>query len=134
MRGIVFYTLLRLAVLAVVWLVIQAVTPMRGWLALAVAVIISGIISFVLLNRTRDEASVGLSGWFRKIDDRIERSRTAEDVDDDALAQGQAQGEQQPIDEGEQPGPSQDGDEIATESAAGDDAHGSDSERSREQR
>ena len=72
MRGIAIYTGLRLAILAGVWLVIQIVTPMRGLLAIAVALVISGVISFVALDRPRDRASAGLSGVFRRIDERID--------------------------------------------------------------
>lgn len=90
------YTGLRLALLAAVWLLIQVVTPMRGLLAVAVALVISGIVSFVLLDRPRDQASAGLSGLFRRIDDRIERSRVAEDVDIDAPALPSGEGEAQP--------------------------------------
>lgn len=77
------YTGLRVGLLLVAWLLIQAITPLRGLMAVALAVVISGIISFVLLDRTRDRASRGLARIFGRIDDRIERSRTAEDIDDD---------------------------------------------------
>ena len=108
MRGIAIYTGLRLAVLAGVWLIIQVVTPMRGLLAIAVALVISGAISFIVLDRPRDRASAGLSGVFRRIDERIERSKVAEDVDDDVpipsgreSGQGQPRPEQQPVGEDE---------------------------------
>ena len=40
MRGIAIYTGLRVALLAAVWLLIQAVTPLRGLLAIALALVI----------------------------------------------------------------------------------------------
>ena len=117
-RGIALYTTLRLAMLLAVWLVIQVVTPLRGLIAIAIAIVISGIISFVVLDRPRNQASRGLSGFFRRIDERIERSRTAEDVDDEpvqpASGQADAESEQQPVGEHDETGRLQDGDEGAT--------------------
>ncbi len=104
MRGIVIYTGLRLALLAGVWLVIQIVTPMRGLLAIAVALVISGVISFIALDRPRDRASAGLSGVFRRIDDRIERSKVAEDIDDAPVPPVQESGEGEPGSEQESVG------------------------------
>ncbi|MGI9198057.1 MAG: DUF4229 domain-containing protein [Candidatus Nanopelagicales bacterium] len=123
MRGIVLYTGLRLALLAIVWLLIQAVTPLRGLLAAAAAIVVSGLISFIALDRPRNQASSGFFGIFRGIDERIERSRTAEDYDDPAetvavLGEGEAQPEQQTVAEGEQPGPLQDRDQGAPGSPA----------------
>ena len=119
MRGIALYTGLRVALLAAVWLVIQVVTPLRGLIAAGVAVVISAVISMFLLDRTRDKASIGLWGIFRRIDERIERSRTAEDVDDDPpLGQSDAQAQQQPVAEDEKPGPLQDRDQVAPDGPA----------------
>lgn len=121
-RGIALYTTLRLAMLLAVWLVIQVVTPLRGLIAIAVAIVISGIISFIVLDRPRNQASRGLSGVFRRIDERIERSRTAEDFDDEPVqpvsGQADAQPEQQPVGEHNETGGLQDGDEGATRSPA----------------
>ena len=125
MSGIAWYTGLRVALLAAVWLLIQVVTPLRGLMAIAVAIVISGVISFILLDRTRDRASVGLSGFFRRIDERIERSRTAEDVDDlPESGQGDAGGEQQAVAEGEETRGLQDGHESGPRGAADDGSDG----------
>lgn len=132
MRGIAIYTGLRLALLAAVWLLIQAVTPMRGLLAIAVALVISGIISFIALDRPRDRASEGLAGAFRRINDRIEESRTAEDWDDPVESgQGEAQTKEHPVAEDEDAGRLQDGDEVAP---AGSSAHGGDGADGEEER
>lgn len=130
MRGFAVYTAMRVALLAGVWLVIQLVTPMRGLLAIAVALVISGFISFIVLDRSRDSASAGLAGVFGRINDRIERSKVAEDVDDDGAVLGQAetQAEQQSVGESEQSGGLQHGDESASASSADDRAHGPHSE------
>lgn len=128
MRGIAVYTAMRVALLAGVWLLIQVVTPMRGLLAIAVALVISGVISFIVLDRSRDSASAGLAGVFGRINERIEQSKVAEDVDDAPapLGQGESQSEQQPVGEGEQPGGLQDGHEGAPGGSAHDGAHGPD--------
>lgn len=121
MRGIAVYTGLRVALLAAVWLLIQVVTPMRGLLAIAVALVISGAISFIVLDRTRDKASAGLSGVFRRIDERIERSKVAEDFDDEPVpsGQGEARPEQESVDQHEESAGLQDRDESASGGAGG---------------
>lgn len=131
MRGIAMYTGLRVALFAAVWLLIQVVTPMRGLLAIAVALVISGVISFIVLDRPRDQASAGLAGVFRRIDDRIERSKVAEDVDDEPVASGesQAQPEQEPVDEHKETGGLQHGDEIAPGRPSDDGSDRADGER-----
>jgi len=136
MRGIAIYTGLRLAVLAGVWLLIQVVTPMRGLLAIAVALVISGAISFIVLDRPRDRASAGLSGVFRRIDERIERSKVAEDVDDDPVplgqesGQGESRSEQEAVGQDEQAGGLEHGHESASGRTADDSEHGSQGEGS----
>jgi hypothetical protein len=119
MRGIAVYTALRLGLLAAVWLFIQLLTPLRGLLAAAVALVISGLISFILLDRSRNSASAGLARVFRRIDDRIERSKIAED-DDGVPApsqpdsgQGQPRTQQHAVGKDEQAGALQHGDEVA---------------------
>ena len=136
MRGIAIYTGLRLALLAGVWLVIQIVTPMRGLLAIAVALVISGVISFIVLDRPRDSASAGLFGVFRRIDERIERSKVAEDIDDDPVPAGQESGqgeprpEQEAVGQDEQAGGLEHGHEGASGGTAHDREHGSQGEGS----
>jgi hypothetical protein len=114
------YTGLRVALLVAVWLLVQAITPLRGLFAIAVAIVISGVISFILLDRSRDRASVGVAGVFKRIDDRIERSRTAEDVDDPPPAsdsgQGQPETQQESVRQDEQSGALQDRDEPGSRS------------------
>lgn len=123
------YTGLRLALLAATWFLVQLVTPMRGLLAVAVALVVSGILGFFLLDRPRDDASVSVSRLFRRIDAKIESSRTAEDDDEPRSPQGQADPHQDAVDEGEQPGPLQDGDQVATDGPAGDVERGTNGQR-----
>ena len=136
MRGIAIYTGLRLALLAGVWRLIQVVTPMRGLLAIAVALVVSGVISFILLDRPRDRASAGLSGVFRRIDERIERSKVAEDIDEDPVTddpapsgqvsgEGESRAEQQSVGQDEQAGGLEHGHEGASGGTADDSEHGS---------
>lgn len=118
--GIAVYTGLRIALLVIVWLVIQAVTPLRGLIAVAVALVISGIISFFALDRPRSQASRGVAGIFRRIDERIERSTTAEDIDDEPVPsrQADAQAEQEPIAQEQQARPLEDGDQRPSNGTA----------------
>lgn len=145
MRGIAVYTGLRVALLLAVWLLIQVVTPMRGLLAIAVAVVISGVISFIVLDRPRDRASAGLAGAFSRINDRIERSRTAEDWDDpperpDGSAEpslsgphgsgpGDAQSQKEPVGENNEPGGLEHGHELSSTDSATDRHDGTDGEQ-----
>lgn len=132
MRGLLVYTGLRLALLAAVWLIVQLVTPWRGLLAVAVALAVSGVIGFFLLDRTRDAASVSVWRVFRRIDDRIQRNALVEDALVDAAygvdpastqasgtevlsagRDGQSDAQKQPVDSAEHSGEGEHGDEVA---------------------
>lgn len=80
-RGLLFYSVSRVLLFIAIWLLVQFVSPLRGLTALVVALLVSGAISFFLLNRQRDTASASVVGLFRRIDERIERARRAEDAD-----------------------------------------------------
>ncbi|MFM8352773.1 MAG: DUF4229 domain-containing protein [Actinomycetales bacterium] len=81
MASLIMYTSLRLGVFLAVWLLVQWVTGLRGLMALALAIVISGAISLLLLNRQRDAMSTGVARFFRRINERIDASTRAEDVD-----------------------------------------------------
>lgn len=117
------YTGLRLLLLVAVWLTLQLVTPLRGLIAVAIAFAVSGIIGFFLLDRPRNEASASLSRVFGRINARIEAGNRAEDS---LLLAGEdeADAEQHAVDEGEQAGELEHGDEGSLPSSLGDD-HGS---------
>lgn len=72
---------MRLAVFLAVWLLIQWITGLRGLMSLALALVVSGAISLLLLNRQRDAMSATVSKFFRRINERIDASTRAEDVD-----------------------------------------------------
>ena len=78
MRAFVIYTGLRLLLFAVV-LVLLWLVGARGLLLLALAVLISGIASVVLLSPQRDALSSSLVTRWRSINDRIDARARAED-------------------------------------------------------
>lgn len=120
------YTLLRIGLFVVVWLVLEFLTPLSLAWTLIGAIVMSGAISVVVLDRTRGEAGRSVSGYFRRINARIEASTSAEDAADDAAraaaaatasasAQGEGDAQDQPVAEqqgsgalegGDQSGPS----------------------------
>lgn len=96
--AIVVYTLLRLLVLLVVWALIAWLSPIKGLWALALALLVSGAISLFLLNRQRDDMSMGVARFFTSINERIDASARAEDPPSEPGETGahdQAIGEQQ---------------------------------------
>jgi hypothetical protein len=80
MKAFLTYTGLRLLLFAVV-LVLLWLVGARGWLLLALAVLISGIASVVLLSRQRDALSTSLDSRWRSINDRIDAGARREDED-----------------------------------------------------
>ena len=76
------YTALRLAMFVGVWILLELLTPIHGLFAAAFAILISGAISIIVLNRQRDVMSASLFGFFRRLNARIDASTRAEDVDD----------------------------------------------------
>lgn len=129
-RGLIVYTGLRVALFLAAWLIVQLVTPWRGLLAIAVAIVVSGVVGFFLLDRSRDSASASVWGVFRRINERIERNALEEDALVEAAAadrgrdaeggtgvevlstEGEPDSEQQAVGGGEQAGHGQDRDEI----------------------
>lgn len=86
--SLVIYSVLRLGVFVSVWLLLQWITGLRGLVAVALAIVISGAVSLLLLNRQRDAMSLGVWRVFRRINDRIDAATKAEDVDDPQEQQG----------------------------------------------
>ena len=82
-RAVLIYTLLRVALFLLVWLTIELLTPISGVWAIVVAILISGAISLVLLDRPRNRAGAAAGGFFSRINERIEASARAEDIDDE---------------------------------------------------
>jgi Protein of unknown function (DUF4229) len=81
----VVYTVLRVALFAAVWLTIELLTPINGLLAIITALLVSGAVSLLVLDRQRGRAAAVAGGFFSRINERIEASARAEDVDDEPV-------------------------------------------------
>ena len=93
--AIVRFTVLRALLLGCVWLLLQLTTPLRGLIAAVVALLISGVISTVVLDRQRAAMGVSLANFFGRINARIDASTRAEDRADDLERSGQSDQETQ---------------------------------------
>jgi hypothetical protein len=94
---VLIYTVARLALFAAV-LAPLYLLGMRGFLLLVLAVVLSGVLSLVLLNGVRARFSGVLSGYFARINQRIDTATRAEDDDeyDGSADQRQSQAQSQP--------------------------------------
>lgn len=99
------YTLLRLVLLVAIWILIAWITPVKGLWALALALLVSGAVSLFVLDRQRDAMSVGVARFFSGINERIEASARAEDVEPLPSEDRQAGADDQPVGEHQDPGP-----------------------------
>lgn len=82
-RAVLIYTALRIGLFLAVWLTIELLTPISGIWAIVVALLVSGAISIAVLDRPRNQAGLAAAGFFGRINERIEASARAEDVDDE---------------------------------------------------
>jgi hypothetical protein len=108
------YTSIRLALVILVWLVLQLFTPVRGLLAMALALLASATFSIIFLGRQRDAMSESMFGFFRRLNERIDASAAKEDYLDDGPDTGsQAKPEPQDnaVDQQQIPGGLEDGDQ-----------------------
>jgi Protein of unknown function (DUF4229) len=80
MRATFSYTLLRLALFAVV-LGLLYLAGIGGVLLIALAALISGVVSYVLLSRQRDAMSGAMSNRLHSIRSRLDEGARAEDDD-----------------------------------------------------
>ena len=80
MRSVLVYTLSRLALFAATAGVLYLVGA-RGFLLLALAVLISGVVSFVLLSRQRDAVSSSVAERAGRIRQNIAEGAAREDSD-----------------------------------------------------
>jgi len=102
----VSYTTIRLALVVFVWLALQFFTPVRGLLAIALALLISALFSILFLSKQRDAMSESMFGFFRRLNERIDASAAKEDyLDAESQAQHDAEDQQ------ENPGGFEDGDQ-----------------------
>jgi Protein of unknown function (DUF4229) len=80
MRSVLIYSLSRLALFAATAGVLFLVGA-RGFLLLALAILISGVVSFVLLSRQRDAVSNSVTERASRIRDSLAEGAAREDVD-----------------------------------------------------
>jgi hypothetical protein len=82
--AVLVYTLLRAALFGVIWVLFEFLTPIHGLWAAVSALLISGAISVVVLDRPRNKVGLAAGGFFGRINERIDASARAEDDDEDA--------------------------------------------------
>ena len=80
--AILIYTLLRIGIFLAAWAIFQYLTPFKGIIGLVLAILVSGAVSFFLLDRQRDAMSTSVFGLFKRMNDRIDAATRAEDVED----------------------------------------------------
>jgi len=88
---VVVYTVMRLGLFLAMWWLLQLVTPVRGLWAVALAIVVSGVISIFLLNRQRTAMGDVVGGFFRHINQRIDEASRTEDEPEDQT-EGQPEG------------------------------------------
>lgn len=109
---------MRLGLLLAVWLLVQLVTPLRGLWAVVVAVLVSGVISWFLLQRQRAAMSAVVGGFFGRINARIDQASRAEDDWED-----QPRGHGDRVDDDQSAGVDQGRDQARPPGAGGDDSN-----------
>jgi hypothetical protein len=92
MRSVLVYTLARLALFGATAGVLFLVGA-RGFLLLALAILISGIISFVLLSRQRDAVSANVTQRAARMRENLAAGAAREDGDDAASSSTEAREE-----------------------------------------
>jgi uncharacterized membrane protein len=92
--AITVYTVLRLGLFLVAWLLIALLTPIKGIWAAAAGIVISGAISLVVLDRQRSAVGSAVGGFIGRINARIEAAAAAEDS-----AEGEQRPEGKPVDQ-----------------------------------
>lgn len=83
---VLVYTAARLGLLILVGLPLY-LAGARGLLLLVAAFLISGLLSLILLDGTRSRFSGTVSGFFQRINDRIDAAARAEDHDEEPAEQ-----------------------------------------------
>jgi hypothetical protein len=103
MRTALFYTVSRLLLFIVVLLLLD-LAGARGLLLIALALLISGLLSYVLLSRQRNSMASSLSGRLgartrrtQSFRERLNEGTRAEDTDDEPAQASPAQASPSPI-------------------------------------
>lgn len=79
--AILKYTALRLLLFAAAAGLLYLL-GLRGFLLLAIAFLLSGFVSLVVLNRTRDDVSAAITHRISEVNRRIDERAAAEDLPD----------------------------------------------------
>lgn len=129
-KAVIVYTLLRILLFVAVWIVVELVTPIHGAWAAAAALLMSGAISLIALDRQRGKVGQAAGGFFGRINERIESSARAEDEALDAAEAASGEREQEAqreaVREQQDAGGLEGRDEGGSEGAPEDQAQGSD--------
>ncbi|GAA4620940.1 hypothetical protein GCM10023196_006880 [Actinoallomurus vinaceus] len=109
MRSVFLYTLARLALFGATAGVLF-LAGARGFLLLALAVLISGIVSFVLLSRQRDAISSSVTRRAARMRQSLAEGAAREDVDEEDTASsaqqpGRADDDPEPVAGSRKPAP-----------------------------
>jgi Protein of unknown function (DUF4229) len=80
MRATMSYTILRLLLFFAVLLILYW-AGIGGFMLVALAAVISALISYVILSRLRDSMSVSLSGRLGRFRRRLDEGASSEDAD-----------------------------------------------------
>jgi Protein of unknown function (DUF4229) len=80
MRATMSYTILRLLLFFAVLLILYW-AGIGGFMLVALAAIISALISYVVLSRLRDSMSISLSGRMGRFRQRLDEGASSEDTD-----------------------------------------------------
>jgi thiol:disulfide interchange protein len=114
--AVLTYTGLRVLLLLAVWFLLQLFTPLRGWLSVAVALVISGLVSLFLLNRQRASMGLVVSSFFGGINARIDAATRAEDddLDIEVLAESEPSTQREAVDQEHQSGSLENDDQSGT--------------------
>lgn len=114
--AVLTYTGLRVLLLLAVWLILQLFTSLRGWLSVAVALVISGLVSVFLLNRQRASMGLVVSSFFGGINARIDAATRAEDDDleVEVLAESEPSAQREAVDQEHQAGSLENDDQSGT--------------------
>jgi Mn2+/Fe2+ NRAMP family transporter len=83
MRATLAYTAARIALFAAAAVLIY-LAGARGLLLLGLALLASGVASYVLLSRQRDAMAGALASRMRTFRDRLDQGTSAEDTDNEA--------------------------------------------------
>lgn len=88
--------MLRVGLFLVVWAVLWFLTPLDALWSAVAAILISGAISVVVLDRQRGRVGLAAGGFFSRINARIDAATRAEDIDEpwEPLADGSGEREQ----------------------------------------